>query len=76
MTAAWMNIKDRLRQLVELIDDDEESLDEAIDYLRWLASDEPEELTPEEWKEVRKAEKEISEGKGVRLEDLKREFGL
>jgi len=71
-----MNIKDRLRPLIELIDDDEDSLEEAIDYLRWLASDEPEELTPEEWKEVRKAEKEIAEGKGVRLEDLKREFGL
>ncbi|HTE86894.1 MAG TPA: hypothetical protein VK821_19445 [Dehalococcoidia bacterium] len=69
-------MKDKLRQLVELIDDDEDSLEEAIDYLRWLASDEPEELTPEEWESVRKGEAQIARGEWVSWKDLKRELGL
>ena len=55
-----MNIKDQLRQLVELLDDDVENLDEAIEYLHWLASKEAEQLSEEEWRRVRKGEAQIA----------------
>jgi len=32
-----MTVKDKLRQIVELLDDDVESLEKAMDYLHWLA---------------------------------------
>ncbi len=67
-----MTMKERLRQLVDLLDDDVESLDEAIDYLRWLASDEPEELTEEEWASVRKGEAQLKQGDGIPWEEAKR----
>lgn len=71
-----MGVKEKLRQLVELVDDDVDSLEEAIDYLHWLASDEPEELTEEEWRRVRKGQAERARGEGVPWEDVKRELGL
>jgi hypothetical protein len=33
-----------------------DSLEEAIDYLRWLSSGEPEEPTEEQWRWLRKAD--------------------
>jgi hypothetical protein len=71
-----MTVKEQLRQLVELLDDEVESLEEALDYLRWLASDEPEELTEEEWRRVRKGEAQLARGEGVAWEDVKRELDL
>jgi hypothetical protein len=70
-----MTIKERLRQLIDLLDDDVESLEEAIDYLRWLASDEPEELTEEEWASVRKGEAEIKRGEFISWDEAKRRLG-
>jgi len=71
-----MPVKEQLRQLIELIDEDVDSLEEAIDYLRWLASDEPEELTAEEWRRVRKGAAQLARGEGVAWEDVKRELGV
>jgi hypothetical protein len=76
MAKTEKSVKAGLRELVELIDDDEDSMDEAIDYLRWLASDEPEELTPEEWEQVREGQEEIARGETVSLEEVKRQLGL
>jgi len=69
-----MTVKEQLRQLVDLIDEDVESLEEAIDYLRWLASDQPEDLTEEECKRVRKGEAQLARGEGVAWKDVKREL--
>jgi len=52
-----------------------ERLQEALDYLRVLL-EEPEELTPEEWEEVRAGQKEIAKGKGISLEEIEDEFGI
>lgn len=71
-----MNVKAQLRHLVDLIDEDVDSLEEAIDHLRWLASDEPEELTGQEWASVRKGEAQLARGEGVAWDDVKRELGL
>jgi hypothetical protein len=71
-----MTIKDQLHQLVDQLDDDVESLEEAIDYLHWLASDKPEELTEDEWRRVRKGQAQIARGEGVPWKDVKRELGL
>ncbi|MSQ23151.1 MAG: hypothetical protein EXR58_01155 [Chloroflexi bacterium] len=71
-----MTIKEKLRELVELVDDDTDSIEEAIDYLRWLASDEPEELTKEDWRRVRKGQAQLARGETVPWEDVKRELGL
>ena len=71
-----MTVKEQLRRLVDLIDEDEDSLEEAIDYLRWLASDEPEVLTEEEWQRVREAEAQMARGESFTLEEVKQELGL
>ena len=71
-----MSIKDQLRQLVELLDDDVENLDEAIDYLHWLASDDAEQLSADEWRRVHKGEAQIARGERVPWEDVKHELGL
>lgn len=69
-------IKEQLRQLVEYVDDDVDSLEEAIDYLRWLASDESEELTEEEWRRVRKGQAQAARGETVPWQEVKRELDL
>jgi hypothetical protein len=46
-----MGMREELHHLVDQISD--KDLDEAVDYLRWLTSDEPEVLSAEEWAEVR-----------------------
>lgn len=71
-----MTIKEKLRQLVECVDDDVDSLEEAIDYLHWLASDEPEELTEEEWRRVRKGQEQAARGETVPWEEARRRLGL
>jgi hypothetical protein len=70
------SVKARLRELVELIDEDEESMEEAIDYLRWAASNQPEELTPDEWEALRKGKEQIARGETVPWDEVKRELGL
>ena len=67
-----MTIKEKLRQLVECVDDDVDSLEEAIDYLHWIASDEPEELTEEELASVRKGDAQLARGEGIPWEEAKR----
>jgi hypothetical protein len=49
---------------------------EALDYLRWLATDEAESLSAEEVACVRSAEEEIARGAFVTLEALKRIWPL
>ena len=61
---------------MELVDDDVDSLEEAIDYLHWLASDEPEELTEEEWARVREGQAQLARGEGVRWKEAKRRIRL
>lgn len=67
-----MSVKEQLRHLVDLIDEDVDTLEEAIDYLRWLASDEPEELTEEEWASVREGAAQLKRGEGIPWEQAKR----
>lgn len=71
-----MSVKEKLRRLVDLLDDDEEDLDAALDYLRWLASDEPETLSEEEWEDVRRGVAEIARAEYVTLEEPRRDLGL
>ena len=70
-----MTVKEQLRRLVDLLDEDVDSLEEAIDYLRWLASDEFEELTEEEWASVHKGEAQLERGEGIPWEEAKRRLG-
>ena len=49
---------------------------EILEYVEWITSDEPEELTDEEWVEVRKAERRMARGEFVTLDELKRDLGL
>lgn len=52
----------------------EESYAEVIERLITLCSEE-EELTPEEWARVQKAEEEYKTGKTYSLEEIKRRLG-
>jgi hypothetical protein len=71
-----LTVKEQLRDLVERLDDDTETIEEALDYLRWLASDEPEELTPEELADVEEAEAAFARGgEGIPLEEALRSLG-
>jgi hypothetical protein len=70
-----LTVKEQLRELVERLDDDTETIEEALDYLRWLASDEPEELTPEELADVEEAEAAFARGEGIPLEEALRSLG-
>ena len=62
-------------ELTALIDamSDEEAQD-LLDYLNMLAD--PDELTPEEEAEVRKAMAELEAGNFVTQEEIEREFGV
>ena len=65
-----MNTKrEELYQLLDSLP--EEELSQVADFVNVLLA-EPEELTQEEWKQVRKGEKEIEEGNLVRGEDIQR----
>jgi hypothetical protein len=59
-----MTAKERPRQLIERVDDDA-NLQEALDYLAWLASAEPETLTDKELREVEAAEERLARGEFV-----------
>ncbi|MGH2561026.1 MAG: hypothetical protein ACRDJH_18325 [Thermomicrobiales bacterium] len=65
-------IKTELHSLIELLDEVDAA--EALDYLRWLASDE-EELTPEELDLVREGEEAIARGEYITLTELRRSLG-
>ena len=71
-----MTVKEQLHELVDRIAEDVDTLQEAIDYLRWLASDELEELSPEEWVRVRKGEDELARGETFKWNEVKRDLGL
>ena len=62
-------LREVLHRLVESLP--EEELTEAHDFLRVLL-EEPEELTEEEWQEVREGEEEFERGEWVRWEDVRR----
>jgi hypothetical protein len=49
----------------------EEELAQVLDFVKVLP-EEPEDLTDEEWEEVRKGEEEIKRGEWVRWEDVRR----
>jgi hypothetical protein len=69
-----MNIKDRLHELVDLLDGDE-SPEEAIEYLSWLLSAEAETLTDVEHAAVRKGEDQLRKGESITLAELKHKLG-
>ncbi len=66
-------VKERLHQLVDLIDD-EADLKEALEYLVWLASDAPETLTEEELAQLEESRRQIAAGDYAAWEDVKREL--
>jgi hypothetical protein len=70
-----MSVKEQLHHLVDLIGEDVDSLEEAINHLRWLASDEPGELSEEEWASVREGEAQLKRGDGIPWEEAKRRLG-
>lgn len=65
-------VKDELHQLVDHLNEVDAA--EALDYLRWLTSDE-EELTPEELAMVREGEESIARGEYITLTELRRSLG-
>ena len=69
-------VREQLHDLVDLIGEDVDSLEEAIDYLRWLASDEPEELTNEERASAHEGEAQLKRGEGIPWEEAKRRLSL
>jgi hypothetical protein len=64
-----VTVKDELHSLVDSLDDLD--AEEALDYLRWLASD-SETLSPEDMEEVRRGEEEIARGEYLTLPELRR----
>ncbi|HZR97472.1 MAG TPA: hypothetical protein VFE37_02125 [Chloroflexota bacterium] len=64
-----MGVKEELHALVDTLDD--EDAGEALDYLRWLASD-SETLSEEDMEEVRRGEEEIARGEYLTLAELRR----
>lgn len=69
-----MNFKDELHHLVDALS--EEDAADALDYLRWLVSDEEETLNTDERARLKKGRREISQGEYVAWEDVKHELGL
>jgi hypothetical protein len=65
--------KDGLHRLIDLMDEVDAA--EALDYLRWLTSDEEEELTPEELAEVEQGFEAIARGEYITLDELRRSLG-
>jgi hypothetical protein len=59
---------------VELLTEDEAR--EVIEYLDWITSDEPEDLSDAEWAEVREAEQRRAQGESITWDEVKRELGL
>ncbi len=66
-----MTVKDEMRTLIDALP--EEAADDALDYLRWLASD-IDTLTEDELAEVRLGEAEIARGETVSLNELRRQL--
>ena len=62
-------IRDELHQLVESLP--EEDLTQVRDFVKVLL-EEPEELTQEEWQEVREGEAEFRRGEWVKWQDVRR----
>jgi hypothetical protein len=54
-----VTVKEELHSRVDLLDD--EDAEEALDYLRWLASD-TETLSEEDWAAVREGEAQVARG--------------
>ena len=71
-----MTVKEDLHRLVDLVADEVDDLEEAIEDLHWLASEEPETLTDDEWAEVHEGEAAIARGESVTLDELRRDLGL
>ena len=61
--------RDELHQLVESLP--EKELDEVLSFVKILLQ-EPEELTEEEWREVREGKEEIHRGEWMWWQDIKR----
>ncbi|HET8523411.1 MAG TPA: hypothetical protein VFL82_09265 [Thermomicrobiales bacterium] len=64
--------KDELHHLVDQLEDVD--VNEALDYLHWLLSEE-DELSPEEIGHVQRGEEEIARGEFVTLQELRRSLG-
>lgn len=67
-----MTVKDELIELVNDLDD--KGAADVLDYVRWLLVEE-EDLTPEEWAEVRLGKKQIARRESIMLDELLRELG-
>lgn len=67
-----MTVKDELIELVHDLDD--KGAADVLDYVRWLLVEE-EDLTPEEWAEVRLGKKQIARRESIMLDELLRELG-
>jgi len=66
-----VTVKEELHSLVDLLDD--EDAEEALDYLRWLASD-SETLSEDDWAAVREGEAQVARGEYTTLAELHRLF--
>lgn len=67
-----MTVKDELIELVNDLDD--KGAADVLDYVRWLLVEE-EDLTLEEWAEVRLGKKQIARRESIMLDELLRELG-
>ncbi len=65
-------VKEELIELVEELDDIGAA--DLLDYARWRLTDQ-EDLTAEEWDEVRLGKEQIARGESVMLADLLRQLG-
>jgi len=66
-----MTVKDEMRMLIDVLPDD--AATDALDYLRWLASD-ADTLSEQELVKVRLGEAEIANGDTVSLDELRRQL--
>lgn len=68
-----MTVKEELIGLVQGLNDDDAAA--LLDYTRWLLAEEHEELTAQEWTEVRRGEEQIAQGESITLDEFLRQPG-
>ena len=66
-----MTVKEELIDLVQSLTDDDAAA--ILDYTHWLLKEEDDELTPEEWAEVRRGEQQIAREESVTLDEFLRQ---
>ena len=63
-----MTVKEELIELVHSLSDEDAT--NVLDYARWVLREEDDELTAEEWTEVRRGEEQIARGESITLDEL------